>query len=65
MAARCGPNLSRAPAKISFSITRLLTFFRSIRAQKSNRSLKYPPLLRASKIASIGPSPTPLIAPIP
>jgi hypothetical protein len=39
-AARCGPNLSKAPDMISFSSTRRFNFLVSVRAQRSNSSRK-------------------------
>ena len=50
---------SKAPAQVSPSSVRLLTFFRSTRRHSSNRLTKFPPDLRASKIASTADSPTP------
>lgn len=53
------------PALISASSARLLSLEESTRLQKSNRSRKSPPSLRASTMLSHTPWPTPFTAPSP
>ena len=59
---RLAPNESKAPALTSVSIVDRLQAAASTRSQKSNKSLKGAPRLRAAAIASAAPPPQPLIA---
>jgi len=61
---RSRPVKSNAPAFTSASMTFRLALRESTRSQKSKRSLKGRSL-RASRMASMAPSPTPLMAPSP
>ena len=63
--ARLAARPSRAPARIRLSSTRRLALCRSMRRQNSHSSAKGPSRSRASRMAWMADSPTPLIAPRP
>ena len=62
-AARLSAKVSKAPALIKASTTRLLTSLRSTRVQKSKKLLNGPLARRSATMASMAPCPVPLTAP--